>query len=396
MDMDVTAPGSGFEGLLLDSSIAGARPKARLTEDELFALKIQRRRKQDSERRARLQNSKNAISCDKEMLDLQVAEMRARREEERQFNISGDQGLLGANRAVVQAQKEATRKKAEELRATRDHNLEQSAMRHADNTAEKLGRLNDPPARDGDLDARCGAASMQKFAGEDLMKAERVRAQRLMQVDCIEQQKFEKAMLNRMDHEEDRKFADEVAEMTRIRNEMEDEDLQLRKELNRAGLQEHERMAENASQQRQRQKDSEQALDNMEMEFVRHEGFTAESGQQYLQNGRVRRTEFKGKTREERLVAKQDVLQQATEKELTREMQRQSDRADNVEARKVHSVLESLERQKQRSRKAMAVQCREENLRMQEEARLRKKETDKLFANQVSPAFYEQFGVDAR
>merc|ERR1719201_3123892 len=99
--------------------------------------------------------------------------------------------------------------------------------------------LNDPlfkrkgvPARVGDDDPRCGAASMQKFSGEDLMKAERTRQQRAAMVSFIEQQKFEKVMLTKQANAEDG-FSTQAEEITALRNEIEENEIALRKELQR-------------------------------------------------------------------------------------------------------------------------------------------------------------------
>jgi len=71
----------------------------------------------------------------------------------------------------------------------------------------------------GLCESRCGAASMQKFSGEDLMKDERVRQQRAAMVSTIEQQKYEKAMLTKKAKEQERDgaFAMQVEEITALR-----------------------------------------------------------------------------------------------------------------------------------------------------------------------------------
>jgi len=378
---------------LLDSGIVAAKPKVRLTEDELFALKIQRRRQQDSERRSRLQHAKNAISCDKDMLDHQAAEHRAKKDEERQFMISGDIGLLGSQH---QAQKEVKTTREQTQRAVRDFNLGVSATKKADATAEKFARLHDAPPRDGDLDPRCGVASMQKFAGEDLMRDERLRQQRLMQVDCIEQQKFEKAMLKRAEEEENKKYEQEVADVIRTRNEIEAENISLRKEMNKSYLQGHVALKQEKDAAKQRRREEESALNEAEIKFVNEDEFTAETGQQFLDNGRVRRDRYKGASRDAKLAIQEEVLKQAAEKEMVRHMLKEELRENGNEGRKVQGLLDGMERQKQRSRRAMAAQCCADNLRMQEEAKLRKKEINELYRNEVNPSFYEQFGKDAR
>lgn len=395
--IDAAQDATIMDGLSLDSSIAAAKPRARLTEEEVLALKIEKKRQVELERRTRIQGAKSAIALDTGMLEQQAAEHRRKKEDERQFNISGDQGLLGANKSVVRAQKEADAKRAADIRAMRDHNLEAGAQKRADQTNQKLKNFYDAPPRDGDLDQRCGVSSLQKFAGEDLMRGERLRQQRQQQIDCIEQQKFEKAMYKKMEEEENRRHAEEVAEFTRMRGELEDGELQLRREMNKKNLQEFVQMHEATSMERKRQKDLELQQNEAEMKFIDEEsGVTTELGPQTLADGRIRRDAFKGSTREEKVAAKVEIMKQAAEKDMMREMQKQADQQSSMEAKKVHSMMEGIERQKQRARKAMAAQVCADNLRMQEEARQRKKETNQLFANEISPDFYSQFGTAAR
>jgi len=383
------SPDYAAGGTLLDSGILGARPKERLSEEAKLAAKIQAKRNADAERRARIQHGKCAISIDKVSLDQQVADRRQKKDEERQFNISGDQGILGANRAVNLAHKEAARRRAEELRTVRNLNEEMGAQRAAARAVEKQSRLHE------DLQA-CGVSSLQAFEGEDPDRAERVRQQRQQQVDWINQQKAEKDMIKRMEDEEKNQFAAEVAEVTQMRGELEGNDFQMRRALYKENLQEHVRMREEAAAERRRQKEAEIAQNMAEQEYVNNHALTTETGPQYREDGRVLRTEFKGANREEKLSVQQELMQQAAEKEMAKELQRQAQREDNKEARKIHSMMEGLERQKNRSRKAMAAECRAENLRMQEEARARKKETNELFANKVSADFHAQFGTSCR
>lgn len=381
---------------MLDSSILGAKPKERLSEEAVLAMKIQRKRDADAERRARIQHSKCAISIDKTSLDQQVADRRQKKDEERQFNISGDQGVLGATRAVNMAHKEAARRRADELRNVREINDELGAQRAAERAGEKHSRLHDPPTRDGDADSRLGVSSFQIFGGEDLDVAERVRKQRQQQVDWINQQRAEKDAIKRMEEEEKNKFASEVAETTQLRGELEGNDFQVRRGLCQENLQDHVRMREEAAAERRRQKEAEIAQNTSEQEYINSHALMAETGAQYLENGRVHRTEFKGASRDDKMMAQEELVHQATEKEMSRELQRQAQREDTNEARRVHSTLEGLERQKNRARKAMAAECLAENMRMQEEARARKKETNDLFKNKVSPDFHAQFGQSSR
>lgn len=383
-------------GLQLDSSIAGATAKERLTDEERLARECQRKRGLEAERRTRIFNAKAHIAVDKDTLDQQVAEAKQKKLAEREFQISGDAGLLSANKAVVRAAKEASKKKSEDMKEARNFNQELGAEQRSKISNERLARLHDPPARTDDLDPRCGVASLQKFAGEDLMQAERLRQQRLMQIDCIEQQKFEKAMIKRMEQEESRRFADEVAEITQMRNEMEEGEFNLRRELQRTNLQENVQKGDETAAQKQRRQELELANNAAEIDFHAEDGFLNESNPQTLASGRVRRDAYKGKTRVEREMAQADIRQQAEEKQMMKEMMQSAECQNNIEVARTHKQLEAMERQKQRTRKAMQAQMVAENQRLAEEAKLRKKDLDELYTNVPSQEYFNQFGTSTR
>ena len=83
--------------------------------------------------------------------------------------------------------------------------------------------------RIGDEDPRLGISSIQVFAGEDLKKSDRVKAQQAQQRNWLEQQTYEKAGLadSKLVHEAE--FAENVKAMVTLRSELEKEEANLRK-----------------------------------------------------------------------------------------------------------------------------------------------------------------------
>merc|ERR1719169_236616 len=136
---------------------------------------------------------------------------------------------------LIEVEKQRTRREQEV--GCKEYSLQQLNFqsRREYDLNDPLAKRKGVPARVGDDDPRCGASSLQKFSGEDLMKAERVRQQRAEMVNFIEQQKYEKAMLNRMGDEagRDRRHAQQVAAITAMRNEIEGNEAMLRRELQR-------------------------------------------------------------------------------------------------------------------------------------------------------------------
>merc|ERR1712157_559191 len=148
-----------------------------------------------------------------------------------------DNGLmLMCDKHLKLAEIEKARKQREMEKHCKDYSLQ-----HLHFAARSEYDLNDPlyvrkgiPARVGDEDLRCGPSSMQQFNGEDLLKEERTRQQRAAMVNFVEQQKFEKAMLSANQKNDMDAFAREVAEITALRNEMEENEGNLRREFQKS------------------------------------------------------------------------------------------------------------------------------------------------------------------
>ncbi|CAJ1435610.1 unnamed protein product [Effrenium voratum] len=199
--------------------------------------------------------------------------------------------------------------------------------------------LNDPlrlrkeaQMRYGDADPRCGAASMLKFGGEDLMKAERKRQQQKQQVMFIEQQQFEKEML--IEENSDKKYIQETAEMIALRNEMETNEQNLRKELQQSQQAVNLDHAAGRARQQQELKEQESLLDAAELYHHGHDPFLNECKDNTNPNGRVRRAEYKGATKEERMQGLRILRQQAAEQN----MQKYNEKA-RTEARATYGRL---------------------------------------------------------
>merc|ERR1719454_751145 len=148
-------------------------------------------------------------------------------------NKKADRDMTSIDKQLKLIEIEKQRQRREQEVGCKEYSLQQ-----LDFQSRREYDLNDPlakrkgvPARVGDDDPRCGASSMQKFSGEDLMKAERVRQQSAAMVSFIEQQKFEKAIL--AGRTNDGGYGVQVEEITALRNEIEENEITLRKELQR-------------------------------------------------------------------------------------------------------------------------------------------------------------------
>lgn len=218
----------------LPSHVKNAVVHPRLTEEEKFAGKVAAKRRFEMERRHRIfDGKKRTIGVDKPMLDQQVAEATERKRQEAIAAKADDGTMSRCSKELALMELDRQRVQRQMEKACKDYSLN-----HLSFDKRATYDLNDPlavrkgvPARLGDTDPRCGPASMQQFNGEDLCKEERTRQQRAAQVNFIEQQKFEKSMLQYQHRGDNEAFTSEVGAITALRDEMDKNESDLRREL---------------------------------------------------------------------------------------------------------------------------------------------------------------------
>lgn len=291
----------------------------------------------------------------------------------------------------------------EKQRARREHELgcKEYSLQQLHYASRREFDLNDPlakrkgqPARVGDDDPRCGASSMQKFSGEDLMKEERTRQQRAAMVSFIEQQKFEKVMITKQSNAEDG-FSTQVEEVTALRNEIEENEIALRKELQRKQYEDNITQATENSDRRKGIMRENMDANDRELEFHGTDHFLNESAATHY-NNRVKRDAYKGSSRDERVQVAGQQHQQRMEKELVKAIDGNEDRQFASTVESTRKQLIAMERDKQRRRRELREQMAQDNQQIHAEQKSNQKHLNKLYKNEYSPEFFEQFGTGCR
>lgn len=391
---------AGEDFATLPSGILNAKPKQRLTDEEKLARDCMRRRQSDLERRARIFDAKRRmIGVDKEMLDAQVAEKQALKNKNAGTGSEADRDMLFIDKQLKLVEIDKQRQRREHEVSCKEYsiqNLNFQSRREYD--------LNDPlhkrkgvPARVGDHDARCGPSSMQKFSGEDLMKAERVRQQRAEMVNFIEQQKYEKGMLARKGNEASRDVvhSQQVEEITALRNEIEANEVTLRKELQKKQHDDNLNQATDNAERRNALVRDNMVANDKELSFHSNDKMLNEQCPSHF-NNRVIRDAYKGSSRDERVQVAAQQRQQVMEKEMTKAMDDHDDRSYSSAVETTRKQLIAMERDKQRRKREMREQLAADNQQMKAEQTANVKQMNKLYKNEFSSEFFEQFGNGCR
>lgn len=381
----------------LPACILNACPKPRLTDEEKLARDCMRRRQTDLERRARIFDAKRRmIGVDKDALDAQVAEKVERAKQVKVENKGVDRSMAAIDKELKLIEVEKSRRRRNHEEGCKEYSMQQLNFqsRREYDLNDPLAKRKGQPARVGDDDPRCGASSMQKFSGEDLMKEERTRQQRAAMVSFIEQQKFEKSMLSKKGVDGGA-FAMQVQEITALRNEIEENEMTLRKELQRKQYEDNINQATDNENRRKGLVQDSMDANQRELEFHKGDNFLNEKAPSHF-NNRVIRDAYKGSNRQERVAVAGEQSRQREEKGFEKELDDHDSRqfANTVES--TRKQLVAMERDKQRRRREMREQMAADNLQLQAEQRANKKHYNKVYTNEFSPDFFEQFGNGCR
>eukprot|EP00930_Biecheleria_cincta_P003141 TRINITY_DN104079_c0_g1_i1.p1 TRINITY_DN104079_c0_g1~~TRINITY_DN104079_c0_g1_i1.p1 ORF type:complete len:461 (-),score=144.06 TRINITY_DN104079_c0_g1_i1:148-1410(-) len=384
----------GLEGL--DTHVLDAACRARLTAEERLEREVTRRRELEMERRQRIFDAKRrTIGLDTKTLDAQVADNNLRKQQELQRKNEGAREMLMLDRHLKLQETAKKQMRHDIEKESRMYGMQNLSKQQADtwdlNDPHKLRK--DRPMRVGDDDPRCGPASMLKFGGEDLMRDERLRQQRAQQAMFCEQQKFEKAMLA---PDDDTNIRREMAEMIALRNEMEAEENNLRYRLRKQQQDENLQAAARRAQDKLQVADEDAQRDAAEIHHHSQDPFLNETTDQLNPNGKIRRAEYKGSTREERLHGRDVLVDQIMERQANRSDDKAEDRmmARNQEAVRRQLLLQ--ERQKQRDRRAAAEENARANLHLRNAKVENTKALNELYTNRFSDEFFGQFGTQTR
>jgi len=386
-------------GTMLDSHVLNANPKERLSEEERLERVCARRREADLERRARIFDAKRrTLGLDKEALDAQVVETQQRRQKEHEDQARAENQVLKTDKKLKLGELQKQRARREMDRECKEFSLQNLSYesRLEFDLNDPNSKRNGMPARVGDDDPRCGPASGQQFNGEDLMKPERERQQRLQQINIIEQQKFEKAMMAKQHEDDDKKFAQYVAEVSAMREDIDKTEVSMRRDLQQAQRDDNMEKAKCNLEMREANRESAAHENAAEIAFHSDDTFLNETGNQQLSNGRVRRDAYKGSTREERVQASEQQQVQREAINATKDIEKQLDTKWIKEADNQRRKILAVDREKQRQRQTMVSQVAEENRILAEEQKNKKKYLDGLYVNEFKPEFFAQFGTSSR
>jgi len=373
-----------------------------VSREQQEARVIDRRRRLEEERKARIFNAKQrTIGIDKEALERQIAERQAATElEQRRDAAFADRMLVTEQRVqlmerdVQRARKDATMS----VQAYREQ-MQQKHMRKEWDLNDPTQLRKDRATREGDTDPYTGPASIQKFSGEDLEYGNRVRRQQQQQAQWVVEQMAEKQAQIDNEQEMDRLFAERQAEVDERRAAMEENEMTSRVVMNNA-VRDYNIALMDAKRDKTMQERTEEAVDAIEeikyqlnSELLNENvGATSANG-----DGRVLKYAFRGFTKDQVVGIRNEQLRQAADKVEQKVREKEAEESWDIVQEAVRRNLMAGEREVMRRKLELAKQTAVEQQRQADEQRARKEVLYKqVYAGAMDDTFFSQFGSSSR
>ncbi|XP_012216528.1 RIB43A-like with coiled-coils protein 2 [Linepithema humile] len=372
-------------------------------EDVKIAASIEHKRHLEETRKIRIFNPRvRKIGIDKAFLDKQVEEKKRQHEWEQAKECQLDEALIRNSELAVhleRQQEEERRRINKEIESFRCVHQRAKDRRDYDLYDPEALKKSLPPRLDDD-DPSLGAASAQKFEGEDRNLPERLKVQKEQIRWWIQRQKEEREAAEKARRDAEEAYQEVVLSRDKRAMTLARMEEECRRRLNEATARFNRALAE--EQQHRRHCEAIQDEEDKKAEIYNHVtgDFLTEAREQAEScRGPYKPlvSRYKGMTADELKVFRDAQLEQIEEirknKLEEKSMNEDWDQLMNSHLQTAYSYECELKQRKLELNKKIA----EENLRLAEQQKLHKKYLDRVvYKNQPTAAFYEQFNKGTR
>uniref|UniRef100_A0A803JLW2 RIB43A-like with coiled-coils protein 1 n=1 Tax=Xenopus tropicalis TaxID=8364 RepID=A0A803JLW2_XENTR len=377
--------------------------KVDLLPDPKQIAAIERRRNQEQQRQSRIFNAKcRTIGVDVQKLDKQVQELKLRESTEKASNEAYDaERLLNDKIAQMleQRQEQLAHSLEKDVQEFRDQHQQPHTRREFD-LYDPEALKKDQPARVGDEDPRCGPASLQKLAGEDLNEKERKKMQMDLTKKWLSEQIEER---QRIQHQA--KYADNLYDRKRV--ELDERALHLstmeeecRKAISLATKNYNEALGLEASEGKRLRKQQEQ--DDNFAEIYNHltgDILTEDPAAASSSYGphRVIPDRWKGMSPEQLQAIRETQEQQRQEKHRLKEQEKQLEAEWDQQRFLAARAAMTLEQQEQEMNKELRKRLDLYNQQLSKEQKAHLEYLEKeVYTNNPTAHFFTQFNTTSR
>lgn len=364
---------------------------------------IERRRRAEKERQARIFNAKyRQIGVDTEALEQQVQDRNWLEDLEKKRNEAFEKDAIRNDKIGQLLQKRQEYDERENNRA-----LNEFRALHQQPNAQREWDLNDPdrlrkdmPARVADDDPRCTISGLQKFQGEDLNSRARAKYQQEQLREWSRMQQSEKQHANAQQQAADRLFYLKQNELDQRAVELQKAEEECRRAINEATRNYNDALFRETEERRALKKRQEEYDNFAEMaNMVSSDLLTENPDQAISQFGphRVVPDRWKGMNEDQLRRIREEQQRQIEEKKRRDEEEEQ--RESEWNRRRIAEAKAGMivEKQIERERKAIDLTLADTNQRMSNEQKNLKAYLDRVvYTNQPTAAYFMQFNTSSR
>ncbi|WIA12984.1 hypothetical protein OEZ85_006596 [Tetradesmus obliquus] len=255
------------------------------------------------------------------------------------------------------------------------------------------------PARLGDDDPRCGPASLQKFAGEDLTVGERTAAQMEQCKAWWDEQTAAKKQQKQQEQEEKFELGATIRGLDSLQCSLMSVEAAARAELARQITAANAELRQLQAAKRDAERQQELQAKLAELEAAKADPWLNEDPQQAasaMSPARVRKDHWKGMSAAQREAIAQEQLGQVLARRAAAAQAAAEEAAAAAEQHRVHKAVMQQAQAADDFRRKQAAAAAEVLRRQVEEKAARDAQIKETYANKVSDSYFQQFGTSHR
>ncbi len=363
----------------------------------LEAKQFADRRAWEAQRLARLLDPKEYNKVDTAALKQQIDDKNAVLDKARHEAAANAEKLKAMDDHLKQLEAATLAAQKESLRELAD--FQKTVQTRESRREFDLSGFQGVSAREGDDDSQLSVSGAQKFAGEDLGKPHRVRAQQRELSEWSAAAIARKEAEMKRDKEQADTFSKSLVDMDSYRVKLEDQYDASRKatakalaDFNLAQV-EAKREREKARLLAEQQDNLEEIQNNLASAQLNE---NPEVGRSYIAPNRVRPDHFKGMSAGEKQAVLRELDAQLELKATTRAEEKAADELTNSSIRHSHLVGLAHDVQVEQARAAMRKSVIAENQELAKSQTMQRSHMQEVFSNSVESSFFDKFQTTAR
>eukprot|EP00297_Palpitomonas_bilix_P006905 CAMPEP_0113868758 /NCGR_PEP_ID=MMETSP0780_2-20120614/1167_1 /TAXON_ID=652834 /ORGANISM="Palpitomonas bilix" /LENGTH=382 /DNA_ID=CAMNT_0000853877 /DNA_START=130 /DNA_END=1278 /DNA_ORIENTATION=- /assembly_acc=CAM_ASM_000599 len=374
------------------------------SQEERAALKVEQKQGVENNRKPRIFDPKiRTIGQDVQALEAQIAEKKRIADWEKERERLYDAYMVKMSRDLMRGEGEAERTKRQFEKEVLQYrmNEQQASQRREYDLNDPNSLRNSEPIRDGDDDPRLGVSSLQKFQGEDVEYARRLKEQQDIQREWILQQIEEQRQARIQEANEGSDFSQKTLATA---NRMMNAEAEFRQHLR--DLQAETRDYNLDLARAKKQKEYEEKLKDLEASkeeinktvngSILNENLTATT-KSMLGDHRKVPYAYKGLSPEEKQRVLEEQYQQALENEAKKTMGKDEEKHFDLVNAAIRRNMLMQERDAERKRKDMKRELAETLKRQAQEKAERDNYLNKVvYTNKPDDSYFGQFGTTTR